>query len=363
MRYASIDVLRTVAIALMILVHFLENLSGVTWAPAGLGAPLFAFLSGLNIRIWTLSLEAKGITDEAIRRIAVRRGLFLFVLGIAFNVLVWLPSDTFNWDVLTMIGTAMVALAFLRGLPSGFLAFVCAVVFVLSPFLRIQADYASHWTNGYFESETTLPDVLIGYLSTGYFPLFPWIIFPIVGYIAGSYLFHRPTDGEATPRSVRPLVTYGVCFLAISVFLRVIRDALPDPIPTKLVMGWTMFPASPEYVTGVLGIALVSFGILHVGIDRRDCLRRVPAILNVTRTMSQYSLTVYLLHHILHLWPLWIYGTLFGTEATEFWHSAMPVAVSGPLALGCFAACSVLFRQMRRREWPSVESLMRWLCD
>ena len=363
MRHGSIDVLRTVAIALMVLTHFLENLSGATWAPAGFGAPLFAFLVGVNFRIWTLSQEAKGATDDAIRRRAVRRGLFLFVLGFAFNVFVWLPEDTFNWDVLTMIGTAMVALAFARGLPAGLLAFVGSVVFVLAPFLRLQAEYDAHWVNGYFECETELPDVLIGYLATGYFPLFPWILFPLVGYLAGTVVFPDPRDGGTSPPSVRPLVRWGIVFILASAGLRILRPHLPDPVPTALVTGWTMFPASVEYVAGVLGAALLTFALLHVGIDRRGGLARFPALLSAARTMSQYSLTVYLLHHALHLWPLWIWGSLAGGDATQFWRNALPEWAAVILAGVCFVVCDALFREMSRREWPSVESAIRWICD
>src|SRR4051812_1056538 len=89
MRYASIDLLRTLAIVLMVVVHFMENLAGVDWAPAGAGAPLFAFLAGVSFRLWARSEEAKGTPDAVIRLIAVRRGLFLFALGFAFNVCVW----------------------------------------------------------------------------------------------------------------------------------------------------------------------------------------------------------------------------------------------------------------------------------
>ena len=64
MRLLSIDILRTVAIGMMVLVHFVENLSAgyglptldatITerpwWLPMGLAAPLFALLSGVSYR-------------------------------------------------------------------------------------------------------------------------------------------------------------------------------------------------------------------------------------------------------------------------------------------------------------------------
>ena len=65
-RQASIDVLRAVAIALMVVVHFVENLSGwyadativfagvhqVWWLPTGFAAPTFTFLTGVSYRLW-----------------------------------------------------------------------------------------------------------------------------------------------------------------------------------------------------------------------------------------------------------------------------------------------------------------------
>lgn len=363
MRHASIDILRTAAIALMVLVHFLENLAGSAWTPAGFGAPLFAFLAGVSFRIWVRSREAKGVPDTDISKVAVRRGLFLFFLGLSFNFLVWLPDDLYNWDVLTMIGTALVVLAAARNLPSELLTLVCAVLFVMAPFLRVEADYDSYWLAGYFDLDKTLSDVAIGYLCTGYFPLFPWLVFPLAGYVAGKVVFPDPADAADGPPSVAPLLKVGACLVAASVLLRIVGPHLPVILSTTVVKGWTMFPASPEYVAGVLGMAMLLFGGLHVVIDRRQKLARFPRFLGMCRTMSQYSLTMYLLHHVLHIWPLWVYGLTHGTSTTEYWRQAMSVEWAVALVPVCLLVCYLLFRLMARREWPSVETLMRWLCD
>lgn len=360
MRYPSIDLLRTLAIALMVVVHFMENLSGVDWAPAGLGAPLFAFLAGLSFRLWARGQEAKGTTADAIRKVAVRRGLFLFVLGFVFNVLVWLPEDTFNWDVLTMIGTALVVLAFVRELPPVVLTVAAGVAVAISPLLRHEADYVSYWTQDYFNPDLTLPDVLIGYLATGYFPLFPWAAFPVVGYVAGTVVFPDHTE---SPPSVRPLVVGGIGLALLAVLFRVGHLTLPVPIPTVVLNGWHMFPASPEYVCGTLGFALLAFAGLHVWVDRRCRLDRRPVLLGVARTMSKYSLTMYLLHHVLHLWPLWVYGAVAGDDPTGYWRKAMPVGLSIALIPVCLGVCYLLFRAAERWKWPTTETLMRWLCD
>jgi hypothetical protein len=105
------------------------------------------------------------------------------------------------------------------------------------------------------------------------------------------------------------------------------------------------------------------FAALHVWVDRRGWLDRVPCVLAVARTMSRYSLTMYLLHHMLHLWPLWVYGAMMGDDPTQFWKMAMPVEVSIALVPVCLGACYLLFRGAERWNWPTTETLMRWLCD
>jgi uncharacterized membrane protein len=363
MRYASIDVLRTVALALMVVVHFMENLSGTPWPPGDAAAPLFTFLVGLSFRTWVLAQQARGRTDADLDRVAVRRGLFLFALGFAFNFFVWLPDDVFNWDVLTLIGIATLVLAFARGLPVWFLVFGCLVVFTLSPFLRIQADYLSYWENGYFDGDRTLSDILIGALATAYFPVFPWLVFPLAGYVVGTHVFPDPEDRTASAPSVRPLVFSGLGLIVSALVLLAIRSSLPDPVPAALLTGWTMFPASVEYVTVMLGITVLAFAVLHVWIDRREKLRRRPGLIAATRTMSQYALTIYLLHHAVHLWPLWICGEVAADEPTHYWRNALPVEAAVALAVCFLVVCYFFVRWMARQGRPSIESLMRWVCD
>ena len=66
---------------------------------------------------------------------------------------------------------------FIRKVPIEGLVFGVALVAVLSPVLQEISDYYAYWINGYFEYDFILSDVVLGYLVTGYFPIFPWIIF------------------------------------------------------------------------------------------------------------------------------------------------------------------------------------------
>ena len=72
-RLASIDVLRAIAIMLMVQVHFLENLASgeefprvhdLSHALGLLAAPLFTFLTGLSLWLW---LKKAGAAVEPLR--------------------------------------------------------------------------------------------------------------------------------------------------------------------------------------------------------------------------------------------------------------------------------------------------------
>ena len=202
MRHLSIDILRTAAIFMMVLVHFVENLSATYdtqdsgghpltpwWLPSGLAAPLFTLLTGVSYAIWLGVQQRRGVSEDEVNRRTVRRGLFLIGLCFAFNIFVWLPEDTFNWDVLTLIGTAMLAFSFVRHLPMPVPLLIVALLAAFAPLLRATTDYPAYWQNYHFDYDFTLSDVLLGYLVVGYFPVFPWLLYPIVGLLVGRGVF------------------------------------------------------------------------------------------------------------------------------------------------------------------------------
>jgi Heparan-alpha-glucosaminide N-acetyltransferase, catalytic len=379
MRYSSIDCLRTVAIVVMVLVHFAENLSGIELPITGLGAPLFAFLSGLSYRLWVDGLEARGINEEEISKRSIRRALFVFAVGFAFNILVWLPEDTFNWDVLTMIGFALLALNGLRRLPLAIPILVAVVSILVSPLLRGMADYQAYWVSGYFEVDLTLPDILIGFMATGFFPIFPWIAYSIAGLVTGT-LLHReqpqgvssesvvPSDGSDSflARSISsgllPLLTGGA-LMTFSAVLLAVRPYLPTVVSTRLLEGWNMFPATIEYVLATIGMASLLFGLTHRWIDRIRSRFFTAGMLDLTKTFSRYSFTIYVLHHMFHLWPMWIYGYATGHETTYYWLKAMSLSWSMVLAVLFLAICYFALRKIGPDRRLGIEGWMRWLCD
>jgi uncharacterized membrane protein len=369
-RYWSIDILRGVAIVLMIQVHFVDNLSsrgdGDDWlydASALLGlvpAPFFTFLSGVSYRLWLRKQEATGRSDVEITKITLRRGLLLFGAGIAFNTLVWLPEDTFNWDVLTLIGTSLLLLAYFRKLPPGVVALIGLMVLFVSPLLRAAGDYPAYWHDQSYTYDFTLTDVLLGFLANGYFPLLPWIVFPLLGFLLGDVIYPRPGRPATCPWWVS---VAGIASLVLGLVAILFRTKLPAAIGNYYVGGLTMFPATTGYVVATLGLSMVCLAWLHRWTDRTEGMAGTGRLLTFLRPYSAYSLTVYLLHHAVHLWPLWLWGTWMEDEPTYYWRQAMSPAAALALALLFMVACYYVLIFLERHGKYGFESLMRWLCE
>lgn len=369
-RQASIDVLRAVAIGLMVVVHFVENLSGwydggsgpfegvhrVWWLPTGFAAPMFTVLSGMSYRLWLAVQTRRGESDETISKRTVRRGLFLIGLGFVFNVLVWLPEDVFNWDILTLIGLGLLVLDVARRMPDWVVVLAAASLLAVSPTMRVVADYSAFWQAGYFDYEFTLADVLLGWLVVGYFPVFPWLAFPLLGHALAAWLFND--QGEQRSRRV---AASGIVGIAIALVLIVSWPTLPAGITGGMVSAWTMFPASTAYCLGTLGTVTLAAAALHWVVDRGG--QQWGWLLTWATPLSRHALSMYLLHHVVHVWPLWAWGAATGGATTALWQVAMPPAASLALAAGFLVTAAWLLRWIDQRRAPSAESLMRWVCD
>ena len=124
-----------------------------------------------------------------------------------------------------------------------------------------------------------------------------------------------------------------------------------------------MFPASIEYVVGTVGMALLAFSMGHRWIDRNPRFNKNGRVATFARTFSRHSLSIYLLHHVVHLWPLWLVGAFTGAETTHLWRQAIPVGWAIFFSAICLAGSYALFRWMDRTGRRGIEGWMRAVCD
>lgn len=121
-----------------------------------------------------------------------------------------------------------------------------------------------------------------------------------------------------------------------------------------------MFPASLEYVSGTLGMALVMLSLAHRFLDGGAADSRLA---RVAGTFSRHSLTIYLLHHFVHVWPLWIWGAWTADDLTAHWQRAMSAPAALALATAFLLAAYPLLRWMDATGRQGIDGWMRWLCD
>jgi hypothetical protein len=359
-RYTSIDILRSLAIVVMVLVHFGENLSGWTPPFAGLGAPMFAYLSGVSWVLWSRGRRAKGATEEEISRTTIRRGLFVFGVGILFNVLVWLPEDVFNWDVLTFVGSGLLFLDVARRMPRPVCWLVVVLVLAMAPVFREMADYDAYWSDGAFDPGFALSDVVIGYLATGYFPIFPWLAFTLMGSLSAGIVID---DGAGDARAAgRWWLGLGAVLVAASFAIDLIAAEMGG-LTERLLGGWSMFPASTPWTLRAIGVCLLLLAITHRLVDHGDFQARHDRFSGLVELFSRYSLTIYVVHHLVHLWPVWIMDLASGRDVTESWRQVMPTGWALALGIAYLVATWLVLRWLGPSRRVGLESAMRWLCD
>ncbi len=370
-RYLSIDILRAVAILLMIQVHFADDLSSGTesWpklyaVSAVLGlwpAPLFTLLSGLSLSLWLRGQRGQGRSEEQITKYLVRRGLFLFGAGLAFACLVWLPDEIFDWDILTLLGASTLVLAAVRRLPPRVLAGFCLLVLLASPPLRQLSHYASYWDDGEFVCEFTLKDVLLGFLLNGYFPLLPWIIFPVAGYVLGETILDERRQVDWPPW-LMPSLCVGL--LALCGLAAIGERLAPWLLANDNATALSFYPASTVYILGILGISVLCWWTLHLALDENRGLTGSGPVLTFLRRYSGFALTAYVVHQAAYLWPLCLYAMWMGkSEPLYFEYRAMDTLTSLMLAAAFIAVFYGFLIFLDRHRKFSLESLMRWVCE
>ena len=357
-RFASIDILRGIAILLMIQIHFVENLSARESSSAWLydlsstlgtlSAPLFTFLLGLSLWIW---MEREKISDRSKQefgKVVTRRGLFLFGFGLAFAVLIWLPNEVFDWDILTLLGASTVILYLFRKMSPKTLVGLAILVLIVSPPLRSFTGYISHWPVDEYVYRFMMQDVVLGFFLHGYFPLFPWVFFALMGLAVGKYYFGDKAS-ERLRGSGMPVI--GLVLIGLAVLGASLKGYFPGNLK-GFFSEISFYPASTTYLIGLLGIILLGLWILYRSLDDAQ-LPKQNAVLIFFSRYSRFSLTTYIVHHAVHIWPiLWLAALEDKRDPWWYYGDAVSTPIAFGLALLFIAAFYVVL--IRFEKWPST---------
>ncbi|MFL5583045.1 MAG: DUF1624 domain-containing protein, partial [Gemmatimonadaceae bacterium] len=334
-RVDSIDVVRGLVVALMVLDHVREYWSNtaLVFQPTDLArttpalfatrwvthlcAPTFVFLAGASVYLQCVAARDR----RAVARFQVTRGLWLValeltVVGFAFDF----AAPFFFFQVIWAIGAGLVLLAALLRLPPSTVFAVGATTLLaadsiaqlgapLAPGLPPVAQLAWHLL---FAPGPAAP--LPGFVA---YPLLPWFGVLCMGYGAGP-AFARPA-GERR----RALLRIGAAALALFALARLANvgdvpwRAQSTAVFTALAfLNVSKYPPSPLFVLVTLGVTLSLAGLLDA---RRTAapapLRPVGAVL---RAFGRTPMFTYLLHVFLVHGSALAAGVALGFPARAF---------------------------------------------
>jgi uncharacterized membrane protein len=337
-RVDSVDVLRALALIGMVICHYPIFLSSGEGRDVMLyffsnhllggdcGASWFVFLVGL-CQVLSVRKHHTG-QDNNVSRVIVR-GMVIFVGGLLFLLVIQGYQELWDWDILTFIGATTIILLFCRRVPSWTNLLLCAAVLFVTPWLRSFVDLAPYY-GGKFESVKWISDLIPnflfdpardyeggktvldnvnGFFLIGQFPLLPWIIFPLIGFVLGRRITQNLLAADSPfILIIGIMLAFTGLFAAYAGSLRPVFSAANDYI-TPL----SFYPISFSMLIFLAGAVLILFIFLWRIYDANPDPTKAPGMfLTYCRQISKYSLTIYITHFALFFIPLRIIKSATG---------------------------------------------------
>jgi uncharacterized membrane protein len=340
---------------------YLFNLSQIF---GHMGAPLFVLLAGLSYSLWLAAQKRSGLSADEIVKYSFRRGMFVFALGIAVNVFIWLPDSTFDWEILTLLGASVIILIAVRNWRPRILIAACILIVLMTPPLRDISHHDLYWVDGEFEygARWALGDVLRGFLLNGYFPLLPWLLYMLAGFALGQIYF--ASEDEASLPLVLPLL--GTLLIALALLGALLHSSprLPAWFARYYATGQPdgFNPMTTGLLLGSLGFMLIAMWVLNRAIDLNRSVTGTGPVLMFFRRYSYFALSAYVAHLAVQLWPMWFVAWWLQKTQIRFYEGRflnLPAAlVSAVIFIFVFYLLLIV---LDRHKKYSLEHFMRWI--
>lgn len=185
-RNPVIDGLRGVAIILMFIAHSLpydksikiENLF-IIRELCSLAAPVFLFLVGFNFNFVNQNKTAIRI-------------LITLIFAVGIDVLIWKIIPFYSFDVLYLISFSLIILYLIRNLSTRHLILLISLTILFSSAYIFGEFYDFSISEPYLYEygEINLFVLAKNLFFNGWFPIFPWIIFPLIGFLLKKINFN-----------------------------------------------------------------------------------------------------------------------------------------------------------------------------
>nr|WP_321352689.1 heparan-alpha-glucosaminide N-acetyltransferase domain-containing protein [uncultured Methanoregula sp.] len=289
-RDIPVDILRGLAIAIMVGANCVPYLL-VTPAPfwlrltATIAAPLFVFLSGMMV---TLSCRIKKYPFSYF----LVRGALVIAIAALIDLLAAGLVPFMSFDVLYLIGISLpVTYLFLRLPMKGRIAVFLAILFA-TPLLQAVIGYSPLVISiplAAVSGGAALPSfftVISQLFVEGWFPLFPWVLFALLGAQAGEFRWQDNTIISFAHREMIVLSSSILLTGAAFWFL------MPGPFYIRSGYVELFYPPTLEFLVFIVGIIFCLFIVA-------DSLPVRNAVFDPLRAMGECSLAIYIIHSVI----------------------------------------------------------------
>ncbi len=255
-RNRGLDMARGFAIVTMILI----NLSAVALANptptairvlGSLAAPLFVMLSGLMV---ALTAEKHGL-----HYFLLNRGAWIIAVAIFIDIAIWQVYPCMPMGVLYLIGISIPLTYLATKLRRWQRATITAGILVLTPVLQAVFGYADFPSEYYILNSTPVFDVqkqtgiINHWLIDGWFPLFPWMAFSLIGSEIGIFL-----KREGSRRLIKMLLSTGTVLAVLGILSFIFVS------PTTFQRGtWSelFYPPTIQFFLATTGTSFLALGL------------------------------------------------------------------------------------------------------
>ncbi len=336
-RNRTVDSLRGLAVLLMVMVH-----AAATWNPfysaqssilaysvaglGGLAAPLFVTIFG-----WGLA------KSRASQRSNLIKAIILLLLQVIVNLSSPHLYDVFTPGILSLFALLILLKPLILKIIStmqtlfGFVGITVVVILFNDLVYNIQGS--NSWDSRVFTD--SIVTALNHLLLTGTYPLFPWMIYAVVGAFLGSSITE---GGKTLPRNNTTLllIIIGVCYCLFTLISANVTGSIwAHPTEGDYL---NFFPANIGFLIGSMTGVLIFWLLIQEG-----------KIL-VFESSGRLSLTIYTFHFI----PLTLLSNL---ENEKDW-----TVMEASQAVVLFTTAWLIFAFVWNKfQWLTIENLIRKL--
>jgi len=293
-RDISVDILRGVAIFIMLGANLVGYITPCEFHPlwfdiySSFAAPLFILLSGYMVAV---NCEKK---HTSLSYYVLRGGLLILTAAL-IDTLFWQLLPFASFDVLYVIGLGMIVVFLLEKTKLWVKTTFIATVLLITILLQLCWEYAEFPLEIEFMSadadytDFTFINVMKGLLYDGWFPLFPWITFPVLGSIFAHY--RKKLHNSFANRRIAGLGLFLIVTGFVWLFFQYTTLSVEHPF-NELVKrepyGEIFYPATFPFIIAAYGVCLLLFSLVD---KTRNRIFWNPLII-----FGQTSLFNYILH-------------------------------------------------------------------